>query len=55
MTSGTVPYTSVLSQYDLASVRRTRPDSVLVGTVCGEVATPVLHGTWPGGDTGIVL
>jgi len=53
--SGTVQYASVPSQYDLASVRCARPDSVLVGTVCSVVATPVLHGTWPGGDTGIVL
>jgi len=53
--SGTVQYASVISQYDLASVRCARPDSVLVGMVCGMVATLVLHGTWPDGDTGIIL
>jgi len=55
VTSGTVQYASVLFQYDLASVHRLRQDSVLAGTVCGEAATPVLHSTWPGGDTRIVL
>jgi len=50
-----VQYESVLSQYYLASVRRARPDSVLVGTVCGEAATPVLHGMRSGGDTSIIL
>jgi len=55
MMSGTVQYVSVLSQYDLASVHRARPDSVLVSTVCSQAAISVLHGMWPGGDTGIVL
>ena len=53
--SGTAQYASVLSRSDFASVRRARPDSVQVGTECGEAATPVLHVTRPGGDTGIVL
>ena len=41
--NGTVQYASVLSQYDLASVRRASPDSVLVGMVCGQAATPVSY------------
>ena len=55
VTSGTVQYASVLSQYDLDSVWHTRPDSVLVGTVCSKASTPVLHGTWPDSNTGIIL
>ena len=53
--SGTALYMSVLYPSDLATVCRARPDSVQVGTVHGKEATPVLHGTRLGGDTGIVL
>ena len=55
MVCGTAQYASIQSQSDLASVRRERPDSVQVGTVRGEAAIPVLHGTRPGGDTGTAL
>jgi len=48
-------YASVLYPSYLDLVRRVQPYSVQVGTVCGEAATPVLHGTRLGGDTGIVL
>jgi len=41
--NGTVQYASVLSQYDLASVDRTQPDSILVGMVCDQTATPVSY------------
>jgi len=54
VTSGTLQYTSVLSQSGLASVHCVLPDSVQVGTVCSEAATLVLHGTRPSGNTGIV-
>ena len=53
--SGTTQYASVLYPSYLDLVHHAWQYSVQVGTVRGEAAIPVLHGTQLGGDTGIVL